>query len=330
MRLGLGLGLSRRRGPPAGDTTPNAFTFTDVTDADPETVYESNAIIVAGINAAAALTITGGQYQIDGGAWASTPTTVTNGASVKVRGTSSADPETAVNVVLTIGGVSDTFTITTAAEGGGAPELLADINFQAGTYTVGGNNVAVADQFATDVGDGTVWDAGDIIPGSGLRGSGQGGISMPSIVGALRTAIINGMLGSTLRVDYTVSSSDDNSLIDIEIYNSPSFDPVTFIAVDSVNAVVQATVASNPAGTVGVSGVTEAADAVNVLLATLSPTYLAAQHGSGGDPLDVVPDPVPDWLTIDGVAMYRNGFKHMRRIRVYSPVEIADYPGLLA
>jgi hypothetical protein len=98
------------------DTTPAAFSFTDRTDATRSTVYESNAIVVAGINTPAVMTITGGEYQINGGAWASSATVAGLGDSIKVRGTSSASVLTAVNVALTIGGVSDTFTITTLEE----------------------------------------------------------------------------------------------------------------------------------------------------------------------------------------------------------------------
>jgi len=106
------------------DTTPNAFTFTDVTGAALSTVVESNTITVAGIDGPATMTITGGQYQINGGAWASASTTVVATNTVKVRGTSSASSSTAVNVVLTIGGVSDTFTITTASSSLPAPVLV--------------------------------------------------------------------------------------------------------------------------------------------------------------------------------------------------------------
>lgn len=100
----------------AQDTTPTAFSFTDVTDADLSTVYVAGPITVAGINDAAAISITGGEYRVNGGSWTSSPGTVDVDDEVEVRGTSSASYETAVNVALTIGGVSDTFTITTAAE----------------------------------------------------------------------------------------------------------------------------------------------------------------------------------------------------------------------
>jgi hypothetical protein len=107
------------------DTTPNAFSFTDVTGAALSTVVESNAITVAGIDGPATMTITGGEYQINGGSWASASTTVVATNTVKVRGTSSASNSTAVNVVLTIGGVSDTFTITTLAATDATPDAFS-------------------------------------------------------------------------------------------------------------------------------------------------------------------------------------------------------------
>lgn len=95
------------------NTTPNAFSFTDATGVNLSTVTASNAITVAGIEAATSFTVTGGTAEKNtSGTWAASGT-VANGDTVKVRGTSSASYETAVNVVLTIGGVSDTFTITT-------------------------------------------------------------------------------------------------------------------------------------------------------------------------------------------------------------------------
>ncbi|MBD08637.1 MAG: hypothetical protein CMD70_07945 [Gammaproteobacteria bacterium] len=99
----------------AADTTPNAFTFTDQTGVAVSTEVTSAAITVAGINAAAAISITGGTYQIGSGTFTSSAGTVTNGQTVKVKHTSSSSNNTATDTVLTIGGVSDTFTSTTVA-----------------------------------------------------------------------------------------------------------------------------------------------------------------------------------------------------------------------
>ena len=105
------------------DTTPDAYTFTDQTGLEPSTLVESNEITVAGVDAGEDVTIsvTGGEYAVstDGGtvfgAFTSTSTTVQLGYVVKVRGTTSASYSTGLNVVLTVGGVSDTFTATTRA-----------------------------------------------------------------------------------------------------------------------------------------------------------------------------------------------------------------------
>lgn len=112
----------------ASDTTPDAFTFTDQTNVALSTTITSNTITVSGINAAASISITGGNYSINGGAYTSSSGTVTNGQTVTVQHTSSASYSTATNTTLTIGGVSDTFTSTTLA-------LVSDTTPDAFTFT---------------------------------------------------------------------------------------------------------------------------------------------------------------------------------------------------
>ena len=118
--------------PASGDTTPDAFSFTDQTDVAVNTTRTSNTITVAGITAAASITITGGEYQIGAGSFTSASGTVTNGQTVTVRHTSSASNSTATNTVLTIGGVSDTFTSTTVAASG----FSAVLNTTTGVLTI--------------------------------------------------------------------------------------------------------------------------------------------------------------------------------------------------
>lgn len=137
------------------DTTPDAFTFTDVTGATRSTLYTSNTITVAGINAAAPISVTGGEYRVNGGAWVSSSGTVVNGDTVQVRGTSSGAYSTAVSVVLTIGGVSDSYTVTTGADpGSGSGSVIYSENFD--THTL-------ADLFAGGANfDWTFRDFGDV------------------------------------------------------------------------------------------------------------------------------------------------------------------------
>ncbi len=100
------------------DTTPDAFSFTDQFNVPTTTVRTSNAITVNGIDAAANISVTGGTYSINGAAFTGSAGTVVNGDSVRVQHTSSGSASTTVDTVLTIGGVSDTFSSTTAGVGG--------------------------------------------------------------------------------------------------------------------------------------------------------------------------------------------------------------------
>ena len=110
-------------GSPSADTTPDPFTFTDLTGVPLSTVQTSNAVTVSGITAPAAIAIVGGAYERNGsGIWSSSAGTVANGDTVRVRHTSAATNSTAVHTTLTIGGVSDTFTSTTLTVSNG-PDL---------------------------------------------------------------------------------------------------------------------------------------------------------------------------------------------------------------
>jgi hypothetical protein len=122
-RLSIGLGLIPRGLPAFGpsDTTPDAFSFTDVTGATLSTIYESNAVVLSGMTAAAIVSISGGsgEYSKNGGAYTATPGTIANGDTVKVRVTSSGSAGATVATTLSIGGVTDDFSVTTAGGGAG-------------------------------------------------------------------------------------------------------------------------------------------------------------------------------------------------------------------
>jgi hypothetical protein len=118
----------------AADTTPEAFSFVDQTDVELSTVCTSAAITVDGIEAPAAITISGGTYSINGGDFTSDAGVVSDGDLVQARVTSSGSYATGVTATVTIGGVSDGFTATTRAQV--APTIT--------TTTLAGGNVASA------------------------------------------------------------------------------------------------------------------------------------------------------------------------------------------
>lgn len=102
----------------ACDTTPDGFSFTDVTEAVPGTLTVSNSITIGGINAAVAVSVSGGEIRINGGSWG-TSGTVNNGETLEVRVTSSGSNSTGVTATVTVGGVSDIWSVTTAAPAAG-------------------------------------------------------------------------------------------------------------------------------------------------------------------------------------------------------------------
>jgi hypothetical protein len=102
------------------DTTPNAFTFTDISNVAASTLFTSNTITISGLGASinAPATVTGGSYSKNGGAFQPAGSfTVANGDTIALQATSNATAGGSVNVVLSVGGASgvtsDTYTITT-------------------------------------------------------------------------------------------------------------------------------------------------------------------------------------------------------------------------
>ncbi|MGQ0621975.1 MAG: choice-of-anchor D domain-containing protein [Panacagrimonas sp.] len=112
----------------ARDITPDAFSFASRADVAPGSLQTSAAITVSGINDPAPFFVTGGFATVGAGPCTQTSGTVSNGDSVRVCHTASANFSTATTTRLTIGadgvltGVFADFTSTTV----GAPALTVD------------------------------------------------------------------------------------------------------------------------------------------------------------------------------------------------------------
>jgi hypothetical protein len=101
--------------PEPADTTPDSFSFTAQTNAARNAVVTSNTITVAGIEAAASISISGGEYAINGGSYTASSGTVSSGQTVTVRLTASGSYATTTTATLTVGGVAAAFSVTTEA-----------------------------------------------------------------------------------------------------------------------------------------------------------------------------------------------------------------------
>lgn len=134
------------------DTVAVVFSFNSASGVNPGALQTSNSVIVQGINAPSAISVSGGRYSINGGAFVSTPGVVNDGDSVIVQVTASSAFSTAVTAVLDIGGVSAGFTVTTRAADV-QPDLFAFVPvvdatpaalLTSNTITVSGIEAAVA------------------------------------------------------------------------------------------------------------------------------------------------------------------------------------------
>jgi hypothetical protein len=96
-------------------TIPQPFSFTAQANVYPGTIAVSNPITVRGTNTSTTITVSGGEYSIDGGSYTSAPGTVLEGQTVTVRQNASANSNQTSIATLTIGGISADFNLTTAA-----------------------------------------------------------------------------------------------------------------------------------------------------------------------------------------------------------------------
>jgi hypothetical protein len=132
------------------NSVPNAFSFTPLFNVDPSSVQVSNSIIVANTDVPSPISVSaGGQYSINGGAFTSVAGVVSPGAQVAVQLSAASGYSTSDSAVLTVGGVSSTFTVTTGAQPvlqgtfapvtGAAPTSIETSN----TITVSGTTIPV-------------------------------------------------------------------------------------------------------------------------------------------------------------------------------------------
>ena len=106
------------------DTTPDAFRFVDQKNIALSKTIRSNTITVTGINSATPISVKGGKYNINGGAFTNVNGTVKLGDKVILQHTTPATYNTTLNTTLTIGGIADTFSSTTLADTVESPEFI--------------------------------------------------------------------------------------------------------------------------------------------------------------------------------------------------------------
>jgi hypothetical protein len=160
------------------DTTPAPFAFPPQVSVETVTQVSSAPITVSGINWPTPISVSGGEYSINGGAFLTTAGVVNNNETVTVRQTSSVSYGTLTDTVLTIGDVSAAFSVTTRTPLlpaiSGSPVLVAvtgihysftPVASNAISFSLGGN-VPPGLNFSTSTGtlDGTPTTPGSYGP----------------------------------------------------------------------------------------------------------------------------------------------------------------------
>ena len=279
------------------DTTPNQFTFTDKTGAARNTTYTSNSITVSGINAATSISISGGTYSVNGGSYRSSAGTVNNGNTVRVRRTSSSSYSTTTSATLNIGGVSDTYSVTTQSDSSDTTPN----QFTFTDKTEAALNTAYTDSITV----------GGINAAAPISISGGGG-----------TYSIN---GGSYRSSAGTVNNGDTVTVKLTSSGSHSIQTSATLTIGGVSDIFTVTTQSD-----GGSG---NGDRVNVALqanggvATASSTYSSnypaeavnngdrkgLNWGSGGAWADATPSSYPDWVQITF-----NGQKTISEIDVFT------------
>lgn len=108
-------------GKAANDTRPDPFTLIAPSDIDLDEVafdtpIVSDPVTIKGIDTAAPVSIEGGEYAIGDGEFTNAPGTVRNGQNVRVRVQSPVKAEQSATATLNIGGVTESFTVTTGPD----------------------------------------------------------------------------------------------------------------------------------------------------------------------------------------------------------------------
>ncbi|MCK5002349.1 MAG: thrombospondin type 3 repeat-containing protein [Gammaproteobacteria bacterium] len=125
--------------------TPNTLVFVDQSGALLDTVTTSNTVTLTGLTRPTVITIAGGEYKINSGDFTADRGVVVDNDTVQIRVTTPNSADSAVNAALTVGSLSDTFSVTTSVssldtDGDGVIDALDNCD-----------DIANADQQDTDL-----------------------------------------------------------------------------------------------------------------------------------------------------------------------------------
>lgn len=113
----------------ASDGTPDPFSFSDHSGVALSSTITSAPVTITGIDTTVSFTATGGTIDVNEDGNFQTSRDVINLDTIRARHTSSGSYLTAINTVVTGGGVSDTFTSITQGDPASAAYIYRPFSF---------------------------------------------------------------------------------------------------------------------------------------------------------------------------------------------------------
>jgi hypothetical protein len=107
------------------DVAPDPFAFTPATSLEPSNTATSNTVTITGIGGSTPISVSTGQYSINGGAYTSSAGNILNGDTLTWKVPASATPGATITPSLTIGSVTVSWSLTTTT----SPNLVLDPGF---------------------------------------------------------------------------------------------------------------------------------------------------------------------------------------------------------
>ena len=197
----------------AANSAPNTFDFTNQSNVaiDGAERTSANTVTIAGLNTGTSLnvSVSGGTYSKNGGAYTSANTTTTNDDTFKLRHNSSTNFSTSVTTTLTVGTGTGSFVTTTVAQDTTPEEFTLQNVTNAQLSTV---YQSVAQQVTDITGTVTVTVSGDGNPqvqiGSGSWTSGPTTITNNYYINARLTSSASNSTAQTATVTVGTYSED--------------------------------------------------------------------------------------------------------------------------
>lgn len=130
---------------PSVDTVPDSFSFEAQEDLEPGETYDSNTVQISGINQAISVSISGGEFSIDGGDFGTADASISNGQTLQIRARSPGSYSATNSAQVSVGTTNRSFRLTTELR------TLLPENREAESADLGGGSSIVDDGSASDL-----------------------------------------------------------------------------------------------------------------------------------------------------------------------------------